>query len=84
MMRRKKDSKLDGKELVTLPEKTIELRELDFSQEERDICRSLAVMHCGRLWLTLCLYFRRLRRGEESGDLRPSPSQLCSHFPSAH
>ncbi|ORY40897.1 SNF2 family N-terminal domain-domain-containing protein [Leucosporidium creatinivorum] len=37
MMRRKKDTQLDGKELVTLPQKTIELRELEFSQEERDI-----------------------------------------------
>lgn len=41
MMRRKKDSQLDGKELVTLPKKTIDLRQLEFSQEERDICELL-------------------------------------------
>ncbi|GAA6046597.1 hypothetical protein JCM3770_006230 [Rhodotorula araucariae] len=37
MLRRKKDSKLDGKELISLPTKHIEMRELAFSNEEREI-----------------------------------------------
>ncbi|GAA5899596.1 uncharacterized protein JCM6883_005269 [Sporobolomyces salmoneus] len=37
MLRRKKDSKLDGKELISLPEKKIELFSLEFSEEEREI-----------------------------------------------
>ncbi|GAA5838313.1 hypothetical protein JCM9279_003196 [Rhodotorula babjevae] len=37
MLRRKKDSKLDGKELISLKEKHINLHELEFSVEEREI-----------------------------------------------
>ncbi|BGP04654.1 hypothetical protein JCM10049v2_000456 [Rhodotorula toruloides] len=37
MLRRKKDSKLDGKNLIELPPRNVELRELEFSEEERDI-----------------------------------------------
>ncbi|KAH8097049.1 SNF2 family N-terminal domain-containing protein [Cristinia sonorae] len=37
LLRRKKDSMLDGKPLVTLPPKTVNLRKLDFSTEERAI-----------------------------------------------
>ncbi|KAF4616900.1 hypothetical protein D9613_008762 [Agrocybe pediades] len=37
LLRRKKDSMLNGKKLVELPEKKIELVRLEFSQEERDI-----------------------------------------------
>ncbi|BGP44657.1 hypothetical protein JCM10450v2_000471 [Rhodotorula kratochvilovae] len=37
MLRRKKDSKLDGKELISLPEKHIDMHELEFSTEERKI-----------------------------------------------
>ncbi|GJN91484.1 hypothetical protein Rhopal_004507-T1 [Rhodotorula paludigena] len=37
MLRRKKDSKLDGKELISLPPKKIALHELTFSEEEREI-----------------------------------------------
>ncbi|GAA5992067.1 hypothetical protein JCM10908_000725 [Rhodotorula pacifica] len=37
MLRRKKDSKLDGKELISLPPKTITMHELEFSPEEREI-----------------------------------------------
>ncbi|GAA5958411.1 hypothetical protein JCM3765_007868 [Sporobolomyces pararoseus] len=37
MLRRKKNSKLDGKELISLPVKTVELFSLDFSEEEREI-----------------------------------------------
>lgn len=40
MLRRKKDSELDGRKLITLPEKHVELRVLEFSPEERDICES--------------------------------------------
>lgn len=38
MLRRKKDSKLDGKNLIELPPRNVELHELEFSEEERDIC----------------------------------------------
>lgn len=38
MLRRKKDSTLNGQQLVVLPPKTVELRVLEFSPEERDIC----------------------------------------------
>jgi len=37
MLRRKKDSKLDGKELISLKEKHVHLHELEFSVEEREI-----------------------------------------------
>lgn len=37
MLRRKKDSVLDGKRLVELPEKHVEMEKLDFSPEEREI-----------------------------------------------
>ncbi|GAA6004431.1 hypothetical protein JCM10207_000724 [Rhodosporidiobolus poonsookiae] len=37
MLRRKKDSKLDGKELISLPKKDIDLHEIEFSEEEREI-----------------------------------------------
>lgn len=37
LLRRKKDSKLDGKNLIELPEKKVELCKLEFSQEERDV-----------------------------------------------
>lgn len=37
LLRRKKDSKLDGKTLVELPEKEIKLVKLEFSPEERQI-----------------------------------------------
>ncbi|KAJ6499605.1 SNF2 superfamily protein [Mycena vitilis] len=37
MMRRMKTTLLDGKRLIELPEKTVELVSLEFSQEERDI-----------------------------------------------
>src|ERR1700761_9204263 len=37
VLRRTKTSKLDGKRLIELPEKTVELVSLQFGQEERDI-----------------------------------------------
>ncbi|KAF8589119.1 hypothetical protein K439DRAFT_1383733 [Ramaria rubella] len=37
LLRRKKDSVLDGKKLIELPPKDVVLRKLTFSQEERDI-----------------------------------------------
>jgi hypothetical protein len=39
MLRRRKDTKLDGKELITLPPKHTNLLELEFSKEEREICK---------------------------------------------
>ncbi|CAA7263247.1 unnamed protein product [Cyclocybe aegerita] len=41
LLRRKKDSKLDGKPLIELPEKDIRLAKLEFSQEERAIYNML-------------------------------------------
>jgi hypothetical protein len=38
LLRRTKDSKLEGKPLLTLPPKTIELETLQFSDEEREVC----------------------------------------------
>jgi SNF2 family DNA or RNA helicase len=37
LLRRTKDSKLEGKPLLTLPPKTIELETLRFSDEEREV-----------------------------------------------
>ena len=37
LLRRKKDSMLDGKRLIELPEKEIKLIKLEFSKEEREI-----------------------------------------------
>lgn len=37
LLRRKKDSTLDGKPLVVLPPKTVTLQVLDFSPEEREV-----------------------------------------------
>jgi SNF2 family DNA or RNA helicase len=37
LLRRKKDSMLDGKKLIDLPEKEVKLIKLEFSEEERDI-----------------------------------------------
>jgi len=50
MLRRKKDSMLDGKRLVELPTKHVEIEKLEFSQEEREIYQmvgpSIAYMPC--------------------------------------
>ena len=37
MIRRMKDSMLDGKRLIELPEKNVELVRLEFTAEERDV-----------------------------------------------
>lgn len=37
LLRRKKDTKLDGQPLITLPEKHVVIQELEFSPEEREI-----------------------------------------------
>lgn len=37
MLRRKKDSMLDGKKLIELPTKHVEMEKLEFSKEEREI-----------------------------------------------
>ncbi|GAA5925394.1 hypothetical protein JCM10213_008780 [Rhodosporidiobolus nylandii] len=37
MLRRKKDSKLDGKQLIELKKKDVHLHEIEFSEEEREI-----------------------------------------------
>jgi hypothetical protein len=50
MLRRKKNSMLDGKRLVELPEKYVEMEKLNFSQEEREIYQmvSFAVAYMPR------------------------------------
>lgn len=37
MLRRKKDTMLDGKRLIELPAKIVDLCKLEFSQEEREV-----------------------------------------------
>ncbi|GAA5891117.1 hypothetical protein JCM6882_006429 [Rhodosporidiobolus microsporus] len=37
MLRRKKNSTLDGKELISLPPKNVDLHEIEFSEEEREV-----------------------------------------------
>ena len=37
LLRRTKDSKLEGKPLLTLPPKSIELEMLQFSEDEREV-----------------------------------------------
>lgn len=39
------DSKLNGRELISLPDKTVELREIEFSEEEREICTPFPPLH---------------------------------------
>lgn len=36
LLRRKKDTELDGKRLIELPEKTVTLEALEFNEEERE------------------------------------------------
>ncbi|TFK47603.1 P-loop containing nucleoside triphosphate hydrolase protein [Heliocybe sulcata] len=43
LIRRKKDSMLDGKRLVELPPKTVELRKLEFTTDEREIYNMVEV-----------------------------------------
>ena len=43
LLRRMKDSKLDGKRLIELPEKNVGMIQLEFSPEERDIYRMVNV-----------------------------------------
>ncbi|KAF8633893.1 hypothetical protein AX15_001196 [Amanita polypyramis BW_CC] len=43
LLRRMKDSKLDGKRLIELPEKNVGMVQLDFSPEERDIYRMVEI-----------------------------------------
>ncbi|EPQ53423.1 hypothetical protein GLOTRDRAFT_139677 [Gloeophyllum trabeum ATCC 11539] len=43
LIRRKKDSMLDGKRLIELPAKTIELHKLQFTEEEREIYKMVEV-----------------------------------------
>lgn len=37
LLRRKKDSELDGKKLIELPPKEVTIRKLEFTPEEREI-----------------------------------------------
>jgi SNF2 family DNA or RNA helicase len=38
LLRRTKDSKLEGRPLITLPPKTIDIEMLEFSPDERQVC----------------------------------------------
>lgn len=43
LLRRMKDSKLDGKRLIELPEKNVGMVQLEFSPEERDVYKMVIV-----------------------------------------
>ncbi|KAF8340920.1 SNF2 family N-terminal domain-containing protein [Amanita rubescens] len=43
LLRRMKDSKLDGKRLIELPEKNVGMVQLEFSPEERDVYRMVEI-----------------------------------------
>jgi hypothetical protein len=45
LIRRKKDSVLDGKKLIELPSKDVILRKLTFTQDERDIYDVVRLLH---------------------------------------
>lgn len=44
LLRRKKDTELDGRRLIELPKKTVDLIKLEFSVEERDIYKMASVV----------------------------------------
>lgn len=79
LLRRKKDSTLDGKALITLPTKTVEVRSLEFSEEERQICTSLHGV------VTRLTPRRHLRPDQVAGQVQPlpcgrhGPQELRSH-----
>jgi hypothetical protein len=41
-----KNSMLDGKRLIELPDKAISLIKLEFSEEERDIYKMVKIQNC--------------------------------------
>jgi len=41
LLRRRKDTELDGKKLIELPEKDVEIVKLDFTKDEREIYDSV-------------------------------------------
>lgn len=43
LLRRNKDTVLDGKKLITLPPKTVELVQLEFCAEEREIYTAVSM-----------------------------------------
>ena len=53
LIRRKKDSVLDGKKLIELPPKDVVLRKLTFSQDERDIYDAVGSSICQTCTTTL-------------------------------
>jgi hypothetical protein len=46
LLRRNKDTVLDGKKLITLPQKTVELVNLEFCLEEREIYTAVSMALC--------------------------------------
>jgi SNF2 family DNA or RNA helicase len=44
LLRRNKDTVLDGRKLITLPPKTVELVKLEFCPEEREIYKTVGTM----------------------------------------
>ena len=44
LLRRNKDTVLDGKKLITLPKKTVELVQLEFCPEEREIYTAVSMV----------------------------------------
>lgn len=85
LLRRKKDSKLDGKRLVELPEKTVELLKLEFTKDERDIYQMVETK-------SQQIFNRYLRAGtvlkwvfylhDQGRVLNVSKQELCSRLDS--
>ncbi|PFH46796.1 hypothetical protein AMATHDRAFT_7394 [Amanita thiersii Skay4041] len=78
LLRRMKDSKLDGKRLIELPEKKVSLVRLDFTTEERDIYRMVEIK-------SQAIFNRYLRAGTVLKNyhhvlvLLLRLRQICSH-----
>jgi len=67
LLRRKKDSMLDGKRLIELPDKTVELLKLEFSQEERAIYKMAS--RASAFWSRKNAHVRLPDRGTFSGNV---------------
>ncbi|TFY75227.1 hypothetical protein EWM64_g8785 [Hericium alpestre] len=78
LLRRKKDSMLDGKRLVELPPKSVELVRLEFTAEEREIYSMVEAQ-------SQAIFNRFLRAGTKlspsPGSLAPSPPDLRPSLP---
>jgi len=53
LLRRKKDSMLDGKRLVELPSKEVTLHRLQFTEEEREIYQAVGLFSAKKVTLLM-------------------------------